>query len=392
MSARDDLLVFAHIGDLHLADPQAGNARDYRALIAQLDEADGLDFVFLPGDNADNGRPEQYALVRAGLDGLRLPAHVITGDHDMESGSLDAFYAGLGVPRLPYAVTVSSTRCLFLDICGSGSGGPDFRLGSEQLSWLERELAVAEAEGRDCALFMHSYPADLKAEGEGARVADLVHRGPVRLVEMGHTHYNELANDGRTVYAACRSTGQIEEGPVGYAIAALDRGGVAWRFKELARPWPFVLITAPTDRRLGFHDLCRPPCHGADGRRGEGASKDGLEDGTEIRAIVLGSAAITRCEYSLDGGPWQPMQAGDGDRRHRARLDGPPSASGARRIAVRALDAEGGTDEDAVEPAGPHAPPPASKGIGSDADAVGAWPEKGLIGTQLGPNRNGRQW
>ncbi|MEN3212025.1 metallophosphoesterase [Methylorubrum populi] len=387
MSARDDLLVFAHIGDLHLTDPQAGNARDYRALIAQLDAADGLDFVFLPGDNADNGRPEQYALVRAGLDGLRLPAHVITGDHDMEGGSLDAFYAGLGVPRLPYAVTVSGTRCLFLDLCGSGSGGPDFRLGSEQLSWLERELAGAEAEGRNCALFMHSYPADLKAAGEGARVAELVHRGPVRLVEMGHTHYNELANDGRTVYAACRSTGQIEEGPVGYAIATLDRGGVAWRFKELDRPWPFVLITAPADRRLGLHDHGRPPCHGA-----EGPPENARADGTEIRAIVLGSAAITRCEYSLDGGPWQPMQAGDGDRRYRARLAVPPSASCARRIAVRALDAEGGTDEDAVEPAGPHAPPPVSKGIGSDADAVGAWPEKGLIGTQLGPNRNGRQW
>lgn len=393
MSARDDLLVFAHIGDLHLTDPQAENARDYRALIAQLDEADGLDFVFLPGDNADNGRPEQYALVRAGLDGLRQPVHVITGDHDMEGGSLDAFYAGLGVPRLPYAVTVSGTRCLFLDICGSGSGGPDFRLGPEQLAWFERELAGAEAEGRDCALFMHSYPADLKAEGEGARVADLVHRGPVRLVEMGHTHYNELANDGRTVYAACRSTGQIEEGPVGYAIVALDRGGVAWRFKELARSWPFVLITAPVDRRLALHDPCHDPshaschgpCHGADGRRGEGSP----ENGTEIRAIVLGSTAITRCEYSLDGGPWQPMQAGEGDRRYRARLNGP---LGARRIAVRAQDAEGGTDADAVEPVGPHAPPPASQGIGSDADAVGAWPEKGLIGTQLGPNRNGRQW
>ena len=374
MSTRDDLLVFAHVGDLHLTDPQAENARDYRAVIAQLGEVGGLDFVFLPGDNADDGRPEQYALVRAGIDSLRLPVHVIPGDHDMEGGSLDAFYAGLGVPRLPYAVTVSGTRCLFLDICGAGSGGPDFRLGPERVSWLERELAGAEASGQDCALFMHSYPADLKAEGEAVRVADLVHRGPVRLVEMGHTHYNELANDGRTVYAACRSTGQIEEGPVGYAIVALDRGGVAWRFKELDRSWPFVLITAPGDRRLAF-DAPR-----ADDRRAGPTP--------EIRALVLGSAAVTRCEYSIDGGPWHPMRA-DGGGRYRARLDGP---SGAGRIAVRAQDADGGTDEDAVEPAGPRAPLPVSKGVGSDADAVGAWPEKGLFGTQLGPNRNGRSW
>jgi hypothetical protein len=29
---------------------------------------------------------------------------------------------------------------------------------------------------------------------------------------------------------------------------------------------------------------------------------------------------------------------------------------------------------------------------GSDADAVGAWPERHVLGTQLGPNRNGRHW
>ncbi|WP_331295115.1 hypothetical protein [Methylobacterium hispanicum] len=65
---------------------------------------------------------------------------------------------------------------------------------------------------------------------------------------------------------------------------------------------------------------------------------------------------------------------------------------GARRIAVRAWDAEGGRDEDAVEPARAGASPPVSKGVGSDADALGSWPEKGLLGTQLGPNRNGRHW
>ena len=25
-------------------------------------------------------------------------------------------------------------------------------------------------------------------------------------------------------------------------------------------------------------------------------------------------------------------------------------------------------------------------------NALGAWPEHGLLGTQLGPNKNGRQW
>ena len=29
---------------------------------------------------------------------------------------------------------------------------------------------------------------------------------------------------------------------------------------------------------------------------------------------------------------------------------------------------------------------------GSDANTIGAWPERHLFGTQLGPNRNGRKW
>ena len=359
-------LAFAHIGDLHLTRADAENARDFAAIVAQLNEVDGLDFVFVPGDNADNGTLAQYALVRAGLDGLRLPVHVITGDHDMEGGSLDAFYAGLGVPRLPYAVDVRGVRCLFLDLCGPGSGGPDFRLGPDQVAWLAAEIEAAR--GRDCALFMHSYPADLKGDGEAARVADLVHRGPVRLVEMGHTHYNELANDGRTVYAATRSTGQIEEGPVGYAVAAIDAGVVSWRFKELARPWPFVLVTAPADRRLA-HD-----------------AGHAIGERFTLRALVLGPAE--RVEFRIDDGPWQAMAREDGARCHAAEVVWP---AGARAVAVRAVGA-GTEDTDAIEPATDADGLPTSRGIGSDADALGAWPGRGLLGTQLGPNRNGRQW
>jgi hypothetical protein len=371
MSATDDILAFAHIGDLHLTEADADNARDLHAIVDQINAVDGLDFVYVPGDNADNGAPEQYALVRAELDRLRRPVHVITGDHDMESGSLEAFYAGLGAPQLPYAVTVSGTRCLFLDMCGPGSGGPDFRLGAEQLAWLRREVEAAEAEGHDCALFMHSYPADLTGEGEAAAVAELVHRSRIRLVEMGHTHYNELANDGRTIYAATRSTGQIEEGPVGYTIAAIDRGVVSWHFKELAQGWPFVIVTAPADRRLAH-------------------AEDHIVSGsTEIRALVLGAGRIAVCEFSIDGGPWRPMRRAEGERRFRATVDWP---AGAGRLTVRAQDAEGGVSEDRIEPAGDTGALVTSKGLGSDADSVGAWPDRGILGTQLGPNRNGRHW
>jgi hypothetical protein len=80
-------------------------------------------------------------------------------------------------------------------------------------------------------------------------LATLFRERGVSLVERGHTHYNELANDGRTLYAATRSTGQIEEGPVGFSVITLDAGVISWKFKPLSE-WPLVVITSPGDRRL----------------------------------------------------------------------------------------------------------------------------------------------
>jgi hypothetical protein len=168
----------------------------------------------------------------------------------MERGSLASFYETLQAAELPDSDVVRGVRCIFLDVCGPGKGGPDFRLGRAQLQWLTKELAEARAARQPTVLFVHSYPDDLKDEREKEAFNRLVEQNDVALVDMGHTHYNELANDGRTIFAATRSTGQIEEGPPGYAIASYDNGVVSWRFKALDEGFPFVLITSPCDYRL----------------------------------------------------------------------------------------------------------------------------------------------
>ncbi len=381
MSIRDDgttpaaehpgVLAFAHIGDLHLTDAKQRNFTDFLAIVAQLEVecASTLDFVVLPGDNADNGRAGQYALVATALKMLSIPVHVIPGDHDMEQGGLANFYSVLAADPLPKALTLRGARCLFLDISGPGSGGPDFRLGAEQLVWLDHELAAARSAGMPSLVFTHTYPDDLRGEGETEAMNRLLAENDVALVDMGHTHYNELANDGRTIFAATRSTGQIEEGPVGYSIASLDAGVVSWRFKALDDAFPFVLITSPADHRL---------------MRGEAQRIAGR---CTVRALVLGTSAPARVACRVEDGDWVSMTRDADQRTWSADLDLPDERLVS--LEVQAVDGLGRPGLHAIRAAGSRYRTPTRRGAGSDADAVGAWPENGIFGTQLGPNRNG---
>jgi len=353
-----------------LTDAGLDNHRDLQRIVALANALPpgSLDFALLPGDNADDGTAEQFALVRDALAPLTLPVHVIPGDHDFKLRSLEAYHGVLGAAPLPYAAKVKGHRCLFLDVVSAGTGGPDFRMDAGQLDWMERELDGAAAAHEGVAVFMHTYPADLREGRE--RLGALLSRPEVLCVDMGHTHYNELANDGGTVFMATRSTGQVEEGPAGFSIAAVDGRAVSWRFKALDAAWPFVLVTQPADRRLMT-----------------GASQ-AVDGPFGIRAQVYGDQPVTTVKAQVDGGGWVPMRPIPGAPAGWA-LDWPTAG---QQVRVRARDTQGREDTDAADLAVPGWTPPQRAADGSDRDRIGAWEARGILDTQLGPNRKGKKW
>jgi hypothetical protein len=372
--ANQGFVSWVHFGDLHITGENEQNYKDFLALIEQVntDLAGQIDFAVLPGDNADDGCEEQFRLVKHAIDRLRTPLHILPGDHDRKPGGLDAFYKVLAAERLPKALTVSGHRCLFLDIVSAGTGGADFRLGPDQTMWLEHELSAAERAGERSVVFMHAYPADPRENAEQAR--DILARYRVAAVDMGHTHYNELANDGRTIYAATRSTGQIEEGPVGFSVMAVDQGVVSWRFKPLEAMWPLVLITSPADRRL----ITNPE-----------APDQVAQSQFDVRALAWSGDGIVACWRRIDDGPWLAMYRVSETPSWQCSCEAPNQDFA---LTVRARDSFGNRDAATIRVSRESYRPPGRKADGSDADAVGAWPEMGILGTQLGPNRNGRKW
>jgi Icc protein len=287
-------LAFAHIGDLHITGARQQNFRDFLSILAQIETeaAQQLDFVVLPGDCADNGRSEQYALIATALRMLTTPVYAIPGDHDMEQGGLANFYAGLTVPELPIHLRLKGHRCLFLDFCSAGEGGPDFRLGGDQLRWLGEQLVETDRANETALLFMHSYPADLRVDGETEALSRRLAKHEVALVDMGHTHYNELTNDGVTIFAATRSTGQVEEGPVGYRPISFRDHHFACRLSSRARliparrsrirgPCPDLRTRAHRSRRMSGRRR-RLDTDDADRDRSGLASHDPVEPGRAV--------------------------------------------------------------------------------------------------------------
>jgi 3',5'-cyclic-AMP phosphodiesterase len=372
------MLSWVHFGDLHASNDDAYQSLDHlKSMVGQVNAhlADRIDFAYLPGDNANNGTPEQFRRILGTLRELSVPLHAIPGDHDFEPGHLHAFESFTNAP-LPASVIVKGHRCLFLDIVSAGRGGPDFRLSDADRAWLDHELDRSAFDRAPPVVFMHAYPGDI-ADGESLAYA-FAHAS-VAIVDTGHTHYNELLNDGWVIYASTRSTGQIEEdeGQAGFSVVAVDGGAVSWKFHRLDAPFPFVMITQPADWRL-YRRRFRP------GAMSETPQVRVLVSNDEVVSVSADLSGIQIELNPVDGeaGVWQaPLPA--------------VAATERMSLSVTARTADGRVGRDAialpsVSDAGRGATRSAT--LGTDAHAVEAWPEHGITGSQLGPNKNGHGW
>ncbi len=367
-------LCWAHIGDLHLTTAAEQNFHDFEEIVAQINATmkGKIDFVVLPGDNADDGTAAQYQLIEGVLQRLEIPVFLLPGDHDFKPRSLDAFHALSAARDLPFSEVISGIRCLFLDIVSAGSGGPDFRLGASQRQWLENQLGSAKKNEESVVVFMHAYPADLKEDA--VEVARIFFDNQVLVVDMGHTHYNEISNDGTTIFNTTRSTGQIEEGPVGYSVGCIEDTAISWRFKPLKKAGPLVLITQPCDIRL-LTKRCM-----------EHRAKETMQ----VAARVFSSHEVLTCEAKVDAGQWVSLTEDTGRPCCWFGHITPPDRD--FELIVRAADDAGETNLESIIVASTKHQPVDRVNDGSDANVIFPWHANGLLGTQLGPNKNGRKW
>ena len=315
-----DPVTFVVPGDLHLTEADLDN---HLAALRVVDEVNQLirpDFVQFIGDNVQDATEAQFRLFDDLRGRLAAPHFALVGDHDVKG---DPGASGF---RVRFGRTYGSTslrgfRFVRLDTQQSKPMG----LLPEQVEWFRAEVDAALDAGERPVIFQHNYPFQVWENFDGPGVDDW--RGIVqtrRVVGLlcGHTHYWQVANDGRNASVAVRSIGDPEGGPPGYLVGHLGGEDFAIGYRSIEDRGPFILVTHPREAILATS-----PAHVVSGR-------------DRVEARVWSIEGISSVLGRVDDGDWFELESGPAGR-WTAPLSGQMPAKGRHRLEVRALDDRG---------------------------------------------------
>ncbi len=185
LAAETSAFRFAWLSDTHVGSPTG--EQDLRLAVRDINSLTGLSFVVLSGDVTEYGSREQFRLAKELLDGLKLPLHVIPGNHDTkwsESGATD-FARIWKADRFDF--DFGGYRFIGLH------EGPVMKMGDgywapQDVRWL-RETLKKLPDPDQPIIFVTHYPID-NGIANWYVVLDLLKKYNTQVVLCGHGHHN----------------------------------------------------------------------------------------------------------------------------------------------------------------------------------------------------------
>ena len=261
MTDPDIPVVVVVPGDLHLTEPDLENVRVAHWMV---DEVNGLirpDFVQFIGDNVQDATEAQFRLFDDLRGRLEVPHFALIGDHDVKDDPLaTGFRRHVGEPY--GAISLRGFRFIRLNTQESRPVG----LSAEQIDWFRGEVDSALAAGERVVVFQHNYPYQIWEDFDGPGIDEwraIVQTRRIEAIVCGHTHYWQVANDGRNVVDRHPLDRRPGRGAAGVYAALLPRrrsggdlplgGGPRTR-----RPGDAPARAAPGDRPPAHRQRPRP--------------------------------------------------------------------------------------------------------------------------------------
>ena len=82
MQAQQGTFRFAQLTDIHLTPNNPNPTEDLLRSVAQINATDSIDFVLVTGDLTEEGDRTTMEKVKSCLDLLKVPYHVVLGNHE----------------------------------------------------------------------------------------------------------------------------------------------------------------------------------------------------------------------------------------------------------------------------------------------------------------------
>jgi Icc protein len=285
-------VVFVWPGDLHLETAERPNNQVAQWMASEVNELIQPDFVQFAGDNVQHARDTEWALFKDVTSKLKTPFHALVGDHDAHHDpGCYSYKANVGATY--HAFTAGDYRF----ICLNTNECRPLGMSNEQVIWFRYEVDAAISRGERIVVFQHNYPfqvwEDFMVYPGMEQWREVMQTRPITALFAGHTHYGQMANDGRNIYITSRSIGDPEGGDAGYAVVHLDEDDLAVVYRTNVDKGPVVMITHP--RRI---ILATRAAHIVTG-----------PDQARVRAWSL--VPVKSAQARIDDGAWEDMHEED---------------------------------------------------------------------------------
>ena len=243
MQAQQGTFRFAQLTDIHLTPNNPNPTEDLLRSVAQINATDSIDFVLVTGDLTEEGDRTTMEKVKSCLDLLKVPYHVVLGNHETKwsDSGCTAFGEIFGGERFEF----EHKGFLFLGF----NSGPLMRMAyghvvPQDIRWMTEEM---DKNGKDKPVILVTHYPLMEGDVDNwYEVTDAVRPYNVRLFIGGHYHSNrDLRYDG-IPGVLMRSNLRDKERKPGYGIYEVTGDSIrvyTQRIGEPKKQWTAFSLT-----------------------------------------------------------------------------------------------------------------------------------------------------
>ncbi|WP_342541954.1 PQQ-binding-like beta-propeller repeat protein [Paenisporosarcina sp. FSL H8-0542] len=280
---------FANVADVHVEAGSNNNRERFTSQLAQINESTGNPaFIAVSGDLTNRATDAEYQDYTSSTATSAVPVYPAVGNHDFAPGSsyqtrVDRYRKYLG-PEW-YSFDYGNRHFVTLE---NTLGFNE----NDQLEWLKQDLAQ-NAKDKEVVVFVHKplNTPETPSPDNTKKFIELLSQYQTRLVMVGHTHVNDVAQDtipGANHVTTVSSAYTIDQSPNGFRMVSFqgDHKNAKYKMYDVKQSAAIVHPAAGSDVPKGEVDIL-------------------------VNAYNT-TSNVSKVEYRVDGGSWKKLKQSSG--------------------------------------------------------------------------------